>query len=72
MTLLPVYIWIALGTCAFIGIGFVFNIVVEGEILNRWMSTAIFSIGLLLSLLAVHWLTWGMGIFVPDNEAKLE
>ena len=36
------------------------------------MSSALFIISIVLGLLIVHWLTWGKGIFVPENKRKLK
>lgn len=67
-TIVPAYVWMAAAIGVFIGIGLVYNIVVRGERLNRWMSVAIFiELGILL-LLVIHWLTWGLFIYVPDNR----
>ena len=68
---LPVYIWMVLGGGILIGMGIVFNLVNDRERLNNWMGFSLIIIFSCLSLLVIHWITWGIGVFVPDNKEKL-
>ena len=70
--LVPIYVWMFVALGVFVGKGIIYNIVVEGERLNNWMQAALFAMCIVLGMLWIHWLSWGLGIFVPENEGKLK
>ena len=68
----PVYAWMVFGTLALIGMGIIFNLVRDKERVNNWMGFSMIIVLTCLSLLFIHWITWGIGVFVPDNKKKLQ
>jgi hypothetical protein len=65
-----VYIWLVIGTAILVGYGFLYNILVDNEKLIRWLAIALIIILAILGVLLIHWLTWGLGFYVPENIKK--
>mgnify|MGYP000600233542 CR=1 FL=1 len=67
-----VYLWLVVGTAILVGYGFLYNILVDNEKLIRWLAIGLIIVLAFLVLLLIHWLTWGLGYFVPENMKKHE
>ena len=66
------YIWIILGSLSIVGYGFIYHILVIKEELIEWLARALIVILAVLIILLIHWMTWGLGYYIPKNAEKRE
>lgn len=66
--LIHVYVFIALGGGVVIGMGVVYNFVVNRQKVQNNFNYVLIGIGIALFCLVTHWVIWGWLVFVPKNK----
>lgn len=63
-----VYIIIAIGGGVIIGMGVVYNLVVNRQKVDNIFNYILIGIAVMLFCLATHWMIWGWLVFIPQNK----